>query len=102
VLADLDGLLRLPVEKSEKRRLPHAPVVVEQGGAVDEPCGLDGSQRRQRQDRRGCVRDGDGRSGGRGMSAATSRSVCLVRIRPVGVGTSRQVPDEIPTAAAFA
>jgi hypothetical protein len=37
-----------------------------------------------------------------GMSAATSRSVCLARIRPVGVGTSRQVPDEIVSAAGFA
>jgi hypothetical protein len=31
-----------------------------------------------------------------GMSAATSRSVCLARIRPEGVGTPRLVPDEIP------
>lgn len=35
-----------------------------------------------------------------GIGAATSRSVCLARMRPVGVGTSRQVLNEIAGAVA--
>jgi hypothetical protein len=75
-------------------------VVVEQGGPVDEPRGLDGSQRRQRQDRRGGVRDGDGRSGGRRDERGDQPLGLLGPNGPEGVGTPGLVLDEIARAVA--
>ena len=96
VLDDLDGLLRLPAEEGDESHLANPAVVVEQGGAVDEPRGLDRGQRRKRQDRGGGVRDGDGRSGGRRDERSDQPLGLLGPNQARGVGTRRLVPDEIP------
>ncbi|NEL54655.1 hypothetical protein [Goekera deserti] len=102
VLDDLDRLLGLPAEEGDKSRLADPAWSSSRAVRWTNRAGWTGASAGS--GRTVAAASGTATVGAvvGGMSAATSRSVCLARIRPVGVGTSRQVPEEIASAVAFA